>query len=108
MSSHNDNFIDSENTIHMNNDLDKIANLKATFAANNHVFVFIYMDGCGHCVAAEAAWIEFFKEGQQPLNAAAFAVSNAMMEQLEPHWVITQLHFLRSDIFITTRQSIQW
>jgi len=77
---HNDNFINSENTIHTNDDLDNIANLKAAIAANNHVFVFIYMDGCGHCFDAEAAWIDFTNYPKMPQNAAAFAVSNAMME----------------------------
>jgi len=80
MSPHNDNFISSENTIHTSADLDKIANLKAAIAANNHVFVFIYMDGCGHCFNAEDAWVEFTNDDSIPQNASAFAVSNAMME----------------------------
>lgn len=87
MSPHNDNFISSENTIHTNDtndDLDKIANLKAAIAANNHVFVFIYMDGCVHCMNAEDAWVEFTNDDRIPQNASAFAVSNAMMEVFGP------------------------
>lgn len=80
MSPHNDNFINSENTIHTPDDQDKIANLKAAVAVNNHVFVFIYMDGCGHCINAEDAWVEFTNDDRIPQNASAFAVSNAMME----------------------------
>ena len=74
MSSHNDNFINSDNTIHTF-DNDKIAKLKAAIATNNHVFVFIYMNGCGHCVAAETAWLEFTKDADKRPNVDAFAIS---------------------------------
>jgi hypothetical protein len=37
------------------------------------------MDNCGHCMAAEAAWVEFTKEVNKRSNAEAFAVSSAMM-----------------------------
>lgn len=78
MSSHNDKFINSDNTIHTVDD-DKIAKLKAAIATNNHVFVFIYMDGCGHCVASETAWLEFTQEADKHTNVDAFAISKDMM-----------------------------
>jgi hypothetical protein len=78
MSGHSPEFINSEFSV-STNDADKVAAVKAALAANDHVFVFIYMDGCGHCVAAEAAWVDFTKEANNRSNAAAFAVSSAMM-----------------------------
>mgnify|MGYP006149732419 CR=1 FL=1 len=78
MSGHSPEFIDSEFTV-STNDANKVAAVKAAIAANDHVFVFIYMDGCGHCVAAEAAWVEFTAEANNRPNVAAFAVSYAMM-----------------------------
>ena len=82
MSGHSPEFIDSEFTV-STNDANKVAAVKAAIAANDHVFVFIYMDGCGHCVAAEAAWVEFTAEANNRPNVAAFAVSNAMMEEFK-------------------------
>ena len=78
MSEHSPEFITSEFTV-STDDADKIAAVKAALAANVHVFVFIYRDGCGHCVAAEAAWVVFTKEVNKRSNVAAFAVSSAMM-----------------------------
>ena len=82
MSGHSPEFINSEFTI-STNDANKVAAVKAAIAANDHVFVFIYMDGCGHCVAAEAAWVELTAEANNRPNVAAFAVSNAMMEEFK-------------------------
>jgi hypothetical protein len=82
MSGHSPEFIDSEFTV-STNDANKVATVKAAIAANDHVFVFIYMDGCGHCVAAEAAWVKFTSEANNRPNVAAFAVSNAMMEEFK-------------------------
>jgi hypothetical protein len=78
MSGHSPEFINSKFTVNTN-DADKVSAVKAALAANVHVFVFIYRDGCGHCVAAEAAWVEFTKEVNKRSNVAAFAVSSAMM-----------------------------
>ncbi len=78
MYEHSPEFITSEFTV-STDDADKVAAVKAALAANVHVFVFIYMDNCGHCMAAEAAWVEFTKEVNKRSNAEAFAVSSAMM-----------------------------
>ena len=82
MSGQSPEFINSEFSV-STNDADKVAAVKAALAANDNVFVFIYMDGCGHCVAAEAAWVDFTAEANNRPNVAAFAVSNAMMEEFK-------------------------
>ena len=82
MSDHSPEFINSEFTV-STNDADKVATVKAALAADTHVFVFIYMDGCGHCMDAEAAWVEFTEEvnDDEHPNAEAFAISNTMMKE---------------------------
>jgi len=75
-------FITSEVTVNTNN-ATKVAAVKTALAANVHVFVFIYMDNCGHCMGAEAAWVVFTKEANKRSNAAAFAVSSAVMGEFE-------------------------
>jgi hypothetical protein len=82
MSEHSPEFITSEFTVSTNN-ATKVAAVKAALAANVHVFVFIYMDNCGHCMGAEAAWVDFTKEANKRSNAEAFAVSRAVMGEFE-------------------------
>jgi hypothetical protein len=76
---HSPEFINSDFTISSDADVDKISSAKAAAAANVPMYVFLYMDGCGHCVAAEAAWVTFTKKCADRSDAAAYAVSHAAM-----------------------------
>lgn len=76
MSSHD--FINSEYTV-STDDADKIANVKASLAMNKHVFVFIYMNGCGWCEKSEENWLQFEKIVNKRTDASAFAISKDML-----------------------------
>jgi hypothetical protein len=72
------NFMDSDYTIHTD-DADKIANVKASLATNKHLFIFMYMDGCGWCEKSKESWLEFEKIVNQRSDASAFAISNNVL-----------------------------
>ena len=76
---HSDEFTASANTIASLTDTAKIESLKSALAKDGaHVFVFLYMEGCGHCVASEAAWLKFTKT-----TAHAFAVCECAFDAFD-------------------------
>ena len=82
---HTSEFITSSKTISSaEDDQQKIDNLKEIISDGDHrVFVFIYMDGCGHCEAAEEAWMEFIDKIASKSNTSAYAISNTEVKHLD-------------------------
>lgn len=75
-----ENFKSSKHTIDgiVGENKKKIDNLKKAIDNNSNVFVFIYMEGCGHCDDAKDEWAEFDKSMENKSNVETYAVINTL------------------------------
>ena len=87
---HTMEFLSSSFTISGTDDTDSKNNSSiisaATKATNDnkiHTFVFIYMDGCGHCEDTEAAWLAFTKKHANRDDVKMFAVNHEALSKIK-------------------------